>query len=282
MKYYKVEFGIEPMSEEACDVLSALLADEGFETFVPMERGLEAYIQQQLYNEEAVKALADNFLMPDVNITFTCEEAPDEDWNETWEAEGFEPIVIDRLVCVHDTHHPAPTRCEYDIIINPRMAFGTGTHPTTQQILRQLCKMPLEGMRIIDAGCGTGVLGFLCAKRGASEVFAYDIDEWSVSNTLINAELNSIYNIKVCEGDSAVLPQTGDYDLLIANINRNILLGDLPRFAKALRKGGQLLLSGFYDEDAASLINKGKEQGFELQSRTSHDGWAMLLLGLVG
>ena len=112
MKYYKVEFGIEPMSEEACDVLSALLADEGFETFVPMERGLEAYIQQQLYNEEAVKALADNFLMPDVSITFTCEEAPDEDWNETWEAEGFEPIVIDRLVCVHDTHHPAPTRCE--------------------------------------------------------------------------------------------------------------------------------------------------------------------------
>ena len=137
-------------------------------------------------------------------------------------------------------------------------------------------------MRIIDAGCGTGVLGFLCAKRGASEIFAYDIDEWSVSNTLINAELNSIYNIKVCEGDSAVLPQTGDYDLLIANINRNILLGDLPRFAKALRKGGQLLLSGFYDEDAASLINKGKELGFELQSRTSHNGWAMLLLGLVG
>ena len=105
MKYYKLEFRVEPLSEEACDVLSALLADAGFETFVPTEQGLTAYVQQQLYDEVAVKGIADNFMMPDCNITFTCEEAPDEDWNETWEAEGFEPIVLDDLVCVHDTHN---------------------------------------------------------------------------------------------------------------------------------------------------------------------------------
>lgn len=278
MKYYKLEFRVEPLSEEACDVLSALLADAGFETFVPSEQGLTAYVQQQLYDEEAVKGIADNFLMPDCSITFTCEEAPDEDWNETWEAEGFEPIVLDDLVCVHDTHHPAPTACRYDIIVNPRMAFGTGTHPTTQQILRQLCEMPLEGMRIIDAGCGTGVLGFLCLKRGASEVFAYDIDEWSVENTRINAELNNIYNIKVCEGDASVLPQTADYDLLIANINRNILLADMPRFAQALHKGGLLLLSGFYESDIPQLMEKGKELGFEMEKQTQQEGWGMILL----
>ena len=246
MKYYKVEFRVEPMSEEACDVLSALLAEAGFETFVPTDEGLTAYVQQSMYSEEAVRAITADFLMPDVSITFRCEEAPDEDWNETWEAEGFEPIVLDDLVCVHDTHHPAPARCEYDIIVNPRMAFGTGSHPTTQQILRQLCIMPLEGKRIIDAGCGTGVLGFLCSMRGASEVFAYDIDEWSVENTRINAELNGVSAIIIKEGDASVLPQEGDYDLLIANINRNILLADMPRFAKALRADGQLLMSGFY------------------------------------
>ena len=278
MKYYKVEFRVEPRSEEACDVLSALLADEGFETFVPGEQGLTAYVQQQLYDEEAVRGIVDNFLMPDCNISFTCEAAPDEDWNETWEAEGFEPIVIDSLVCVHDTNHPAPKTCDYDIIVNPRMAFGTGTHPTTQQILRQLCSMDLEGLRVVDAGCGTGVLGFLCAKRGASEVFAYDIDEWSVSNTLVNAELNNIYNIKVCEGDSAVLPQDGEFDLLIANINRNILLGDMPRFANALREGGRLLLSGFYEADAQSLIDRAREFGLEPEKSSQQSSWALLLL----
>lgn len=278
MKYYKLDFIAEPLNEEVCDVLSALLADVGFETFVPTEEGLTAYIQQQFYDDEAVVNIVDNFLIPNCSITFTCEEAPDEDWNKTWEAEGFEPITIDELVCVHDTRHSAPKECKYDIIVNPRMAFGTGTHPTTQQILRQLCDMPLEGKRIIDAGCGTGVLGFLCAKRGANEVFAYDIDEWSVNNTLINAELNNIYNIKVCEGDSSVLPQTEDYDLLIANINRNILLGDMPRFANALCKRGQMLLSGFFESDVQQLVEKGKELGFEVEKTTQQESWAMMLL----
>ena len=188
---------------------------------------------------------------------------------------------MDDLVCIHDTRHTDVPSCTYDIVINPRMAFGTGTHPTTRQILRQLCVMSLESKRIIDAGCGTGVLGLLCSMRGASEVFSYDIDEWSVENTRVNAELNHIYNIKVQEGDAAVLPQNGTYDLLIANINRNILLADMPRFAKALHQGGQLLLSGFYEKDAMSLIEKGRLLGFELERQNSEDGWAMLLLRLV-
>ena len=278
MKYYEVTVCVSPYSEDACDILSALLADCGFETFVPTEQGITAYVQQAVFDESALKDTIEQYPLPDYTIRYEVSEAPDEDWNQAWEEEGFEPIILDDLVCVHDTKHTDVPACRYDIIINPRMAFGTGTHPTTQQILRQLCQMSLEGLRIIDAGCGTGVLGFLALKCGASEVFAYDIDEWSVENTKINAELNGLTNIVIKEGDASMLSQTADYDLLIANINRNILLGDMPRFAQALKTNAQLLLSGFYEADAPLLIEKGKELGFELEKQTCENGWAMLLL----
>ena len=279
MKYFEVKFTITPFDEITSDMLTALLGDAGFEAFVPEEDGMLAYVQQKDYDDDETRRIVSGFEGHD--ISYTVSEAPDEDWNQTWEEEGFEPIVMDDLVCIHDTRHTDVPSCTYDIVINPRMAFGTGTHPTTRQILRQLCVMSLESKRIIDAGCGTGVLGLLCSMRGASEVFSYDIDEWSVENTRVNAELNHIYNIKVQEGDAAVLPQNGTYDLLIANINRNILLADMPRFAKALHQGGQLLLSGFYEKDAMSLIEKGRLLGFELERQNSEDGWAMLLLRLV-
>lgn len=278
MKYYEIQFQIQPYNEDVCDVLSSLLADTGFETFVPTGTGITGYVQQTLFSQEATDDLLSNFPIPGYSITYHSQEAPDEDWNQTWEEEGFQPVSIDNLVCVHDTKHIPETSCLYDITINPRMAFGTGTHPTTQQILRQLCTMPLEGLRIIDAGCGTGVLGFLCLKRGAKEVLAYDIDEWSVENTKINAALNGIGNIEVKEGDASVLPQTADYDLLIANINRNILLNDMERFAAALRPVSHILLSGFYDTDAPLLIEKGKELGFCVEKQSTQDGWTMLLL----
>ena len=138
--------------------------------------------------------------------------------------------------------------------------------------------MDLCGLRVVDAGCGTGVLSILCSLRGADEVFAYDIDEWSVENTAVNAGLNGIRNIEIRNGDASVLPQTGDYDLVIANINRNILLADMPRFVRALSKQGKLLISGFYDEDAAMLLEKGRALGLELEIHSSLEQWAMLLL----
>lgn len=278
MKYYEVQFTVKPYSEEACDVLSSLLADAGFESFVPTEEGLEAYVQQSLYDEQTVSQITIDFPLPHVSITFVTREAPDEDWNQRWEEEGFEPIVIDSLVGIHDTRHTCPVDCTYDITINPRMAFGTGTHPTTRQILRQLCTMPLQGKSIVDAGCGTGVLGFLCSMRGARDIFSYDIDSWSVENTEINAQLNGITNLRVLEGDASVLPSNPMFDLLIANINRNILLNDLPRFAQVLKPGGQLLLSGFYEADAPLLIQKGAALGLSLEKETSEEGWEMMVL----
>ena len=278
MKYYQAQFHIKPYREVVSDLLVAMLGECGFEAFVPTEGGFVGYVQQKDYKEEEVRKIVADY--SDYEITFSVEEAPDEDWNQTWEEEGFEPVVIDKLVCVHDTKHQNVPSCQYDIIINPRMAFGTGTHPTTQQILRQLCSMHIDGRRVIDAGCGTGVLGLLCMKCGAKEVFAYDIDEWSVENAKINARLNDIYSINIEEGDASVLPQSGDYDLLIANINRNILLNDMERFTRALKKGGKLLLSGFYETDAPLLIEKGKELGFALEKQSTQEGWTMLLLHL--
>ncbi|MDE7166671.1 MAG: 50S ribosomal protein L11 methyltransferase [Bacteroidaceae bacterium] len=278
MKYYEVKFSLSPYSEDAGDVLSALLADIGFETFSPSADGLTAYIQQSLFKEEELRGLVEEFIFPAVSISYRVEEAPDEDWNQTWENEGFAPIVIDDLLCVHDTKHTDVPPCRYDIIINPRMAFGTGTHPTTRQILHHLCNTPLQGKRIVDAGCGTGVLGILCALRGAQHIFSYDIDSWSVENTRINAQLNQVENLTVREGDVCVLPQEGDYDLLVANINRNILLSDMPQFARTLTSDGRMLLSGFYEADAPMLIEKGKDLGFSPELQQSAEGWAMLLL----
>lgn len=278
MKYYEVKFNISPYSEDAGDVLSALLADIGFETFYPSTDGLTAYIQQSLFREEELRGIVEEFIFPAVSLSYHVEEAPDEDWNQTWENEGFAPIVIDDLLCVHDTKHTDVPPCRYDIIINPRMAFGTGTHPTTRQILHHLCSTPLQGKRIVDAGCGTGVLGILCALRGAQHIFSYDIDLWSVENTRINAQLNQVDNLTVREGNVSVLPQDSDYDLLVANINRNILLSDMPRFARALTADGRMLLSGFYEADAPMLIEKGKDLGFSPELQQSSDGWAMLLL----
>ena len=278
MKYYEAKFTLQPVSDEARDILSALLGEVGFETFLPTDEGLVGYIQRPLYDEEAVGRVCAHFLLPGYEVGYTLAEAPDEDWNQPWEEEGFEPIRVDHWVCVHDTRHASSGECLYDITINPRMAFGTGTHPTTQQILRQLCALELEGKRVVDAGCGTGVLGLLCSMRGADEVFAYDIDEWSVENTRINVQLNGIENLSVREGNASLLPQDGSYDLLIANINRNILLQDLPRFARALKENAQLLLSGFYETDAKLLQDRGETLGFHTARETSIDGWAMLLL----
>lgn len=278
MKYYEVTFHIAPMSETAGDILSALLGEVGFETFTPTDEGVVAYVQQSLWEEDAVNHVVKDFPLPNISITYKVEEAPDEDWNQAWE-ETFQLITLDNLVCIHDRRFPADADVRYDICINPRLAFGTGSHQTTRMLLRALTEMPLEGKRIVDAGTGTGILAILCAMRGAKDVFAYDIDEWSVNNAQENAALNDCAStIRVAEGDASVLEDVKDCDLLIANINRNILLADLPRFVKALKKGGELLFSGFYIADAAALVTAANALGFDLKEQWSDEDWCALRL----
>lgn len=293
MRYYEVRCTLNPFSETAADLLSASLSEIGFEAFTVTEEGLTAYIQQSVWDESLMRQAVQDFFMPGVSIEYTYTEAPDEDWNQVWEEEGFQPVIVGEDVVVHDVKHTNVPQARYDILITPRLAFGTGSHQTTRLILRTLAGMDLEGKSLIDAGTGTGILAIMGIKRGAAHVFAYDIDEWSVENTKDNLLLNHIYNVElgikkeelringgavevVC-GDSSVLEDQPQADLLIANINRNILLADLPRFAKAVKAGGRMILSGFYLSDVPVLKEAAEQQGFTLIETKSEEGWAMLL-----
>ena len=296
MKYFEVKCVLQPFSEVAADLLSADLAEIGFESFSQTDDCLLAYIQQNMWDDAKMQQVVQNFCLPDVSISYVCSEAPDEDWNQVWEEEGFQPIVIGNEIVVHDVKHTDVPQAKYDILITPRMAFGTGGHETTRLILHRLASLDLEGQQVIDAGTGTGILAIMCIKRGAANVFAYDIDEWSVENTKDNLKLNKIptpsnsplkgedsfplregWGGSVVCGDSSVLEGQPKADLLIANINRNILLQDLPRFAKAIKPGGQMILSGFYLKDVPVLEEAAMRQGFSLLEKESEEEWAMLL-----
>ena len=300
MKYFEVSCEIRPFSEDAADVLSAQLAEIGFESFSQTESGLLAYIQQSAWNEDEMRQVVRNFCLPEVEIRYTKAEAPDEDWNQVWEEEGFQPVLVSDKIVVHDVKHADVPQVKYDIVITPRLAFGTGSHETTRLILRTLAQLDLAGKHIIDAGTGTGILAIMAMKRGASYVFAYDIDEWSVENTKDNLLLNHITTLSnsplkgekqkvsplrgglegsvavVC-GDSSVLEGQAKADLLIANINRNILLQDLPQFAASVKKGGRMILSGFYRQDIQPLAEAASQLGFSLLKTENEGDWAMLL-----
>ena len=293
MRYYEVKCALQPFSDDAADVLSAMLAEIGFESFSQTEDCLLAYVQQSAWSEEAMRQTVQDFPLPDVSISYVCSEAPDEDWNQVWEEEGFQPVVVGEEVVVHDVKHTDVPRAKYDILITPRMAFGTGSHQTTRLILSTLAHLDLEGKHVIDAGTGTGILAIMAIKCGAASVFAYDIDEWSVENTKDNLLLNHIayrdyrnyrdyrdYRgaaVVLAHGDSSVLEGQAKADLLIANINRNILLQDLPRFASAVKKGGRMILSGFYLSDVPVLAEASARHGFSLLRTESDEDWAMLL-----
>ena len=279
MKYYEVIFSIKPFLEAYSDVLSASLAEIGFESFIPTDMGLSAYIQQTVFEEEKLKSTIGEFPIDGIQINFEVKEAEYEDWNAVWEEEGFHPIVIDDSIVIHDVKHTDVPTLPYDIIISPKLAFGTGSHQTTRMILRELAKMDMKDKKVIDAGTGTGILSIMCIKRGASAVFAYDIDEWSVENTKDNLLLNGIHNqITIEEGDASVLSKTDNTDLLIANINRNILMNDLHVFCNKLKAGGQLLLSGFYTEDIPFLLDAAQKEGLSMIKKESDENWCMLLL----
>lgn len=278
MRYFEVKCLLQPFSETGADILSAMLAEIGFESFSQTEDCMLAYIQQSEWDEDRMQQVVQDFPLPDVSISYVCAEVPSEDWNQIWEEEGFQPVLVDDEIVVHDVKHTDVPQVKYDILITPRLAFGTGSHQTTRLILRTLAHLDLEGKHVIDAGTGTGILTIMAMKRGAASVFAYDIDEWSVENTRDNLLLNHIYNnVEVKAGDSSVLEDQPQADLLIANINRNILLADLPCFAKTIKPKGKMILSGFYLSDVPVLTEAAAKLGFSLMSQESEDEWAMLL-----
>ena len=278
MKYKEVIFNIQPYAEAYSDILSAILAEIGFESFIPSENGLTAYIQKDQADIEKLGKTINEFPIQGVYINYEILDAEYKDWNEVWEEEGFHPIIIDDRIVIHDVKHSDVPNLPYDIVISPKLAFGTGSHQTTRLILRELLRLDLKGKKVIDAGTGTGILSIMCIKKGAAEVFAYDIDEWSVENTKDNLLLNAIHNeVRVELGDSSVLDKTDNADLILANINRNILLNDIESFALKLLAKGLLLISGFYTDDASLLIEAANKHGLQFVKKECDENWCMLL-----
>ena len=288
MKYYEVKFSIEPLSGDACDLLAALAGDAGFETFENTDTGLTGYVQQALFDQQVLDGVLSSFPMPDVSISYSVSEAEDRDWNEQWEQEGFEPIVVgDRLV-IHDGRHgeKGPMGAmgpmgPIAIEIDAHLAFGTGTHETTQMVCGTLLDMDLSGVRVLDCGCGTGILGIAAMKLGARECVGYDIDEWSVDNTRHNAVINHV-EVTPLLGDASILNKVeGLFDVVMANINRNILLNDLPAFRQKMATGAKLILSGFYTEDIPLLTEKAATLGLSITAQREAHGWACIVLTLT-
>lgn len=277
--YILLRTDIRPASETATDIMAAMLADVGFESFVPDADGLDAYIKEELYDADAVRAIADSFPMPDTAITTTATRVEGQDWNHEWEKNYFKPIVVADRCVIHSSFHTDYPKCEYDISIDPKMAFGTGHHATTSQIISALLSLDLTGKAVTDMGTGTGILAILSAMRGAAPVSGIEIDPAAEINARENVASNGHPEINVLLGDAARLADVPAADVFIANINRNIITGDLHNYVKAMKPGATMLLSGFYESDIPVIMATASPLGLTEHSHTvKGDGWTCLRL----
>lgn len=312
MKYLEFTFTTSPANEAISDILSMVLAEIGFESFIhtdeldlPRVGSVEnfpeapifadkadedtylAYIQTSLFDQAALDACLENFPLPDVTITYEQKEAEDKDWNEEWEKNYFQPIQIgdaaEGYKCViAATFHTNVPEAEYNVRINPQMSFGTGHHQTTAQMIGRILDDEMEDLEVLDMGCGTSILAILARMRGAKHCVAVDFDEWCVKNSIENIAINGLDGIDVYHGDaSALAPFTseeGFFDLVIANINRNILLADLKHYVRTMRPGAYIYMSGFYTEDVPMLRAHAESLGLTFVDERSLDNWACIKL----
>lgn len=269
MNYIEYDFTVTPI-ELGVEILVAELAEVGFESFVDTPTGVKAYIPKNLWREDILEdvSLLEN---EEFTISYQVTEIEQVNWNEEWE-KNFSPIVVEDICTVRANFHPEPST-PYDIVITPKMSFGTGHHETTYMMLQFLLKEELKGKKVLDMGCGTSVLAIMAAKRGATQILAIDVDEWCVENSIENVQRNGCEHIKVQLGDATSLAEEKDFDLIIANINRNILLADLPLYVPALKAGGTLLLSGFYKEDMSLIVAKAEEYGLQYVENLERNQW---------
>ncbi len=282
MKYYVAKFVIdcaEELLQPARELLSAAACEAGFEAFEDTDTGIAGYVQRPLYDQSTLDSAISDYMPEGVSVSYTVEEVPDQDWNQGWEDEGFEPIGVSDSLVVYDAKHTDRNMFAGDdgvmrIFIEARNAFGTGTHQTTRMILRRLLGMQLKGKSVLDCGCGTGILGIVASRLGADRVLGYDIDEWSSDNAQHNASLNGVDNMRVLLGDASVLSTVADkFDVVIANINRNILIADMAAFRSRMADGARLVLSGFYEADVPMIERAAKEHGLTLVDVVSDEEW---------
>ena len=276
--YYRVRIDVAECTEDITDLAAAYLADAGFESFEPDSTGLTAYIKREAGDgvKIAEESLSDFPMESDFKITGEVIEG--EDWNEEWEKNYFKPILIEGRCVIHSTFHREVPEAEYDIVIDPKMAFGTGHHDTTSQMVKHILDLPLQGKSVIDMGTGTGILGILAAMRGAERVIGIEIDEAAYENAKENVTLSGV-KMELIHGDATALSGLEPADYLFANINRNIILGDIDRYAGRLKSGGEMLLSGFYDTDIAMIAEAASRYDLREETRLVSDArWVALRL----
>lgn len=275
MKYNVVKLKLNPL-EPFRDLLVYALGDEGeYDSFENTERGLDAYVPTSKYDEGALRrAIEEN--CGGCGVEYEVEELEDKDWNAEWER-GHEAVLVEGFCWVRAPFHPHRDDVEYEIEIEPKMSFGTGHHATTYMMLTWLRDMDLGGRSVLDMGCGTAVLAILARKRGAGYVEAVDVDEWAWRNAGENVERNGCGEIVCRLGDATTLGNERRFDVILANINRNILLNDMPAYVRTLKPGGRLVMSGFYESDIPMLQAGGEGLGLRLESQRTKDNWASLV-----
>ena len=269
--YIAYEFSLSPR-DPATEILIAELGDVGFESFVEHDNGVTAYIQKIEWNPN----ILDNLYVLGSNefiISFSYFEVIQTNWNKEWE-KNFNPIQVDGQVSIRAPFHENPS-LKFDIVIEPKMSFGTGHHETTHMMIQHLLALDLENKKVLDMGCGTGILAIFAEKKGAQPIDAIDIDNWCYQNSLENIQRNGCNHITVLEGDSSLLKQK-KYDIIIANINRNILISDMKTYTECLNKNGILLLSGFYKEDVIIIENEVTKHGLSFENLLQKNNWVAL------
>ena len=279
--YTKVKFAVTPNEEMATDVLAALLAEIGFESFVPEDEGMSAYVPQALYNEENIANVVAEFPIEGFEITYDCQFIEGEDWNAQWEKNYFQPIVLGEDCVIHSTFHTNVPKARYDILIDPKMAFGTGYHQTTCHMLRAILASDMSGKSVLDMGCGTALLAILARKHGAEKVVAIDIDEFAYENAKENVALNGTPDIEVRLGGADAIKESDSFDYVIANINRNILLMDMVNYVRCMHTGSQIFISGFYTEDMEVLKEEAARHGLRYLDYAENDNWAIMKFVMV-
>lgn len=278
--YIQVNFTFEPINEIEIDILDALLCDIGFESFVGNETGVSAFIKQNLYKKDLISDVLKQYDFSS-HITWEDEFIEGKDWNEEWEKNFFKPMIIAGRCVIHSTFHTDYPKLKYDVTIDPKMAFGTGHHSTTNLIVTELLSVELDNKNVLDMGTGTGILSIVSVLHGASSATGIEIDEAAYVNALENIELNSVgERVTIQHGDAKLLEQYDDnkYDIVLANINRNVILCDIDKYSRVLKPGGMMLLSGFYYNEIPMMLNKAIEYNLSHVISKEDKEWALLVL----
>ena len=271
MNYTKISFQLEPDNAENREILIAMLSDLPFESFDETEELVMGYIPGETVNLDEIREITSSLPF---SVDTESEMIPDQNWNEVWEKNYFKPLLIGGRCLVRAPFHTEFEPAEFELVIEPKMAFGTGNHETTTLVAGQILNMDLNGKTILDMGCGTGILGMLASKKGAKHITAIDIDNWSFESTVENARLNNIENLEARLGDAGLLGNE-TFDIIFANIHKNVILNDLPAYEKVLQTGGKLYLSGFYKHDMPDVKEKAESLGLQETGFQEKNNWVV-------